>query len=157
MNVGIGNDWTRDRLPLRGVVAAFDTLLYLGRGLARAFSMGRGPECGVAAMGLPRRRRRAARRGKGRVLRTEYMLNPVICDALASQVGAHSMQEKITPFSKVLATMGMVLVLAGCPGEVGAETITPDDVYRAMGAINGDLEKVRSARAVMGHPSYRHA
>ncbi len=149
MNAGSEIEWTRDRLPFRGVVAALDTLLYPGLGLARAFGMGRGPVRGVAAMGLPRRRRHAARHGKGRVLRTEYMLNPVISDALASQVATHPMQQKNAPLSKTLATMGIVLVLAGCPGEVGAAAITPDDVYRVTRTINGELELMHESNDSM--------
>ena len=49
------------------------------------------------------------------------------------------MREKIAPLSRVLAAMGIVLVLAGWPGEADAEAITPDDVYRVTGKINGEL------------------
>ena len=53
---------------------------------------------------------------------------------------AHAVREKFAPRSKTLATMGILLVLAGCPLEADAAPITPDDVYRVTGMINGELE-----------------
>ena len=49
MNTGTGSELTRDRLPLRGIAAVVDTLLYLGFRFVCAFGMGRGPERGAAA------------------------------------------------------------------------------------------------------------
>ncbi len=121
---------TRDRLPLHGVVAVIDTLLYLGLylgwyfgfGFARAFGMGRGPERGAVVMGLPRRRRRGARPAR---------------------------REKMASLSKILAAMSVVLFLAGYPREGGAAAITPDDVYRITGTINGELELLHESNDSM--------
>lgn len=153
VNAGIGIDSPRDRLPLRGILAVVDTLsylgLFLGFGLARAFGMGRGPERGAAVMGLPRRRRRGARLGKGKFLQTEYMLNLVINDALRSRGVRHARQEKIAALSKILAALVVLMILAGFPREAGAAAITPDDVYRITGTINGELKLLHESNESM--------
>ena len=62
---------------------------------------------------------------------------------------AHAVREKIAPLSRALATMSILLVLAGYPLEADAARITPDDVYRVTGMINGELELLHESNDSM--------